>query len=185
MREFRYTEQERAQIAECAPRLTEVDWTELESLASTCPVLLPRARVARIEQTSAKLADLLETLSPRSDRSVWSREISQVLVSLHELKNWMRVPGPTRKKGNRARPDDLDAYLHRFVRFYASRIGYPGKAPTSPCVRFVISAAGPPLGNTLTPGSVSNLIRSRVHTLVAFDLTTASPELGRSTLQIL
>jgi hypothetical protein len=182
---FQYTEQERTAIAEIAPKLSDADWKELESLASTCPVLLPRARVARIKQTSGKLADLLETLSLRPDRSVWSREISQVLVSLHGLRNWMRVPGPTRKKSNRARPGDLDEYLHRFVRFYASRIGYPGKAPTSPCVRFVISAAGPHLGDTLTPGSVSDLIRSRVHTLIALDLTTGSPEFGTPTLQTL
>jgi hypothetical protein len=175
---FQYTEQERTQIAEFAPNLSVADWKELESLASSCPVLLRRARVARIEQTSAKLADLLETLSPRPDRSVWSREISQALTSLHKLRDWMSVPGPIRQGSNRARPHDLDAYLHRFVRFYASRIGYPGKAPTSPCARFVISAAGPPLGYTLTPGSVSNLIRSRVHTLFGLDLTTSSPELG-------
>jgi hypothetical protein len=185
MGEFRYTEQERTAIAEIAPNLSATDWKELESLASTCPVLLLRARVARIKQTSARLADLLETLSPWPDRSVWSREISQVLVSLHGLRNWVRVPGSTRKKSNRARSDDLDEYLNRFVRFYASRIGYPGKAPTSPCVRFVIRAAGPPLGCALTPGSVSDLIRSRVHTLIALDLTTGSPEFGKPTLQTL
>jgi hypothetical protein len=182
---FQYTEQERTAIAKIAPQLSDADWKELESLASICPVLLPRARVARIKQTSAKLADLLETLSPRPDRSVWSCEISQVLVSLHGLRNWMRVPSPTRKRSNRARPDDLDEYLHRFVRFYASRIGYPGKAPTSPCVRFVISTAGPPLGYILTPGSVSDLIRSRVHTLIGLDFTTGSPELGKPTLRTL
>jgi len=185
MGEFRYTEQERGQIAEFAPELGDADWLELESLASTCPVLHPRARVARIKQASKKLALLLETLSPRADRSVWSREISQVRVSLHELTNWMRVPGPTKKKSNRARPDDLDEYLNRFVRFYASRIGYPGKAPTSPCVHFVTSAAGPPLGYALPPGSVSDLIRSRVHTLIGLDLTTGSPEFGTPTLQTL
>jgi hypothetical protein len=183
MGEFRYTEQERTQIAEFAPNLSEADWKELESLASTSPVLLPRASVARIKQTSAKLANLLEALSPRPDRCVWSHEISWVLVSLHALRNWARVPGPTKKKSNRARPDDLDEYLNRFVRFYASRIGYPGKAPTSPCVRFVIIAAEPALEDTLTPGSVSDLIRTRVHTLIALDLTTASPEFGRPTLQ--
>jgi hypothetical protein len=181
---FRYTEQERADIAEFAPKLSDADWKELESLTSTCPVLLPRASVTRIKQISEKLADLLETLSPRPDRCLWSPEISRVLVSLQEL-NRMRVPGPTRKKSNRARPGDLDEYLHRFVRFYASRIGYPGKAPTSPCVRFVIRAAGPPLGCTLAPGSVSDLIRSRVHTLIALDLSTGSPEFGRPTLQTL
>ena len=85
MREFRYTQQERTAIAEFAPNLSEADCKELESLASTCPVLLPRARVAGIKQTSAKLANLLETLSPRPDRCVWSREISQVLVSLQTL----------------------------------------------------------------------------------------------------
>jgi hypothetical protein len=187
MGEFRYTEQERGQIAEFVPELGDADWLELESLASTCPVLLPRATVARIKQASKKLALLLETLSPRADRSIWSREISQVLVSLHGLRNWVSVPGPTKtkKKSNRARPSDLDEYLYRFVRFYASRIGYPGKAPTSPCARFVIRAAGPPLGCTLTPGSVSDLIRSRVHTLIAFDLTTGSPEFGTPTLQAL
>jgi hypothetical protein len=183
MGEFRYTEQERADIAEIAPKLSDADWKELEFLASTCPVLLPRARVARIEQTSVKLAHLLETLSPEPDRCLWSREISQVLVSLHGLRDWARVPGPSRKKSNRARPDDLDEYLNRFVRFYASRIGYPGKAPTSPCVQFVISAAGPPLGDTLTPGSVSDLIRNRVHTLIPLDLTTGSAQFGRPTLQ--
>jgi hypothetical protein len=185
MGEFRYTEQERTQIAEFAPQLSDADWKELESLASTWPVLLPGARVARIKQTSAKLAHLLETLSPRPDRCVWSREISQVLVPLQTLKNWASVPDPTRKKSNRARPSDLNEYLNRFVRFYASRIGYPGKAPTSPCVRFVIHAAGPPLGCTLTPGSVSDLIRSRVHTLIALDLTTGSPEFGMPALQTL
>jgi hypothetical protein len=182
---FPYTEQERTDIAEFAPKLSDADWKELESLASTCPVLLPRARVARIKQTSAKLAHLLQTLSPASDRSLWSPEISRVMVSLHALRNWMRVPDPTRKKSNRARPGDLDEYLYRFVRFYASRIGYPGKAPTSPCVRFVIRAAGPPLGHTLPPGSVSDLIRARVHTLIALDVTTGSPEFGRATLQTL
>jgi hypothetical protein len=59
---FRYTEQERTAIAEIAPKLSATDWQELESLAGTCPVLLPRAKVARIKQTSAKLSDLLETL---------------------------------------------------------------------------------------------------------------------------
>jgi hypothetical protein len=185
MSAFRYTEQERTAVADIAPNLSDADRKELESLASTCPVLIPRAMVARIKQTSAKLAHLLETLSPRRDRCVWSREISQVLVPLQTLKNWPRVTGSTRKKSNRARPGDLDEYLYRFVRFYASRIGYPGKAPTSPCVRFVIRAAGPPLGHTLTPGSVSDLIRTRVHTLIALDLTTASPEFGRPTLQTL
>jgi hypothetical protein len=182
---FRYTEQERADIAEFAPKLSDADWKELEFLASTCPVLLPRARLTRIKQTSAKLVHLLETLSPRPDRCLWSREISRVLVSLHALRNWERISGPTRKKSNRARPDDLDEYLNRFVRFYASRISYPGKAPTSPCVRFVISSAGPPLGDTLTPGSVSDLIRTRVHTLIALELTTGSPDFGRPTLQTL
>lgn len=185
MAAFQYTQRERARIAKFAPKLSDADWKELESLASTCPVLLPRARVARIKQTSAKLAHLLETLSPRRDRCLWSREISGVLVSLQALGDWARVPGPTRKKSNRARPDDLDEYLNRFVGFYASRIGYPGKAPTSPCVQFVISAAGPPLGNTLSPGSVSDLIRSRVHTLIPLGLTTGSPEFGRPTLQTL
>ena len=56
MGEFRYTQQERTQIAEFAPKLSDADWKELEFLASTSPVPLPRARVARIKQTSAKLA---------------------------------------------------------------------------------------------------------------------------------
>jgi hypothetical protein len=185
MAAFRYTQRERTDIAEFAPNLSDADWEELESLAGTCPVLLPRARVTRIKQTSAKLAHLLETLSTRRDRCLWSREISGVLVSLQALGDWARVPGPARKKSNRARPDDLDEYLNRFVGFYTSRIGYPGKAPTSPCVQFVISAAGPPLGNTLSPGSVSDLIRSRVHTLIPLGLTTGSPEFGRPTLQTL
>jgi hypothetical protein len=43
MGEFRYTEQERTAIAEIAPNLSATDWKELESLASTCPVLLLRA----------------------------------------------------------------------------------------------------------------------------------------------
>jgi hypothetical protein len=184
MGEFRYTEQERTQIAELAPKLSDADWKELESLASTCPVLIPRAMVARIKQTSAKLAHLLQTLSPASDRSQ-SPKISRVLVSLHALENWLKVSGPRRKKSNRARPDDLDEYLNRFVRFYASRIGYPGKAPTSPCVRFIIAAAGPPLGGILTSGSVSDLIRTRVHTLKALGLEAGSPEFGRPTLQTL
>jgi hypothetical protein len=186
MAAFQYTQRERARIAKFAPKLSDADWKELEFLASTCPVLLPRASVTRIKQTSAKLAHLLETLSPRPDLCcLWSREISGVLVSLQALGDWARVPGPARKKSNRARPDDLDEYLNRFVGFYTSRIGYPGKAPTSPCVQFVISAAGPPLGNTLSPGSVSDLIRSRVHTLIPLGLTTGSPEFGRPTLQTL
>jgi len=86
MGEFQYTEQERTDIAKLAPNLNDADWKELGSLASNCPVLLPRARMARIKQTSDKLAHLLETLSPRSDLCVWSREISQVLVSLQGWK---------------------------------------------------------------------------------------------------
>ena len=164
---FRYTEQERTDIAEIAPNLCDKDWVELEVLGSTCPVLVQKTKIIRIKQQSAELVQSLQTLSAASDRSVWSPEISRVLVSLHGLENWARVPGPTRKKSNRARPDDLDEYLYRFVRLYANRIGYPGKAPTSPCVRFIISAAGPPLGSILTSGSVSDLIRTRVHTLVA------------------
>ena len=185
MREFRYTEQERTAIAEIAPNLSEADCKELESVASTCPVLLPRAKVARIEQTSAKLANLLKALSPRPGRSFWSRELSQVLGSLQTLRNWTSVPGPSRERSNRARPHDLDEYLNRFVRFYASRIGHPGKAPSSPCVRFVIIAAGPPLEGMLTSGSVSDLIRTRVHTLKALGLEAGSPEFGRPTLQTL
>ncbi len=185
MSAFRYTEQERTAIADIAPNLSDADWKELEVLASSCPVLVKKTKVASIKQKSAKLAHLLQTLSPASDRSLWSPEISRVLISLHALENWVKATGPKRKKSNRARPDDLDEYLNRFVRFYASRIGYPGKAPTSPCVRFIISAAAPPLGHKLTPGSVSDLIRTRVHTLIALDLTTGSPEFGMPALQTL
>jgi hypothetical protein len=185
MSAFRYTEQERTAVADIAPNLSDADWKELEVLASRCPVLVKKTKVVSIKQQSAKLAHLLQTLSPASDRSVWSPEISRVLVSLHALGNWLKVSGPTRKKSNRARPDDLDEYLNRFVRFYASRIGHPGKAPTSRCVRFIISAAGPPLGGILTSGSVSDLIRTRVHTLKALGPEAGSPEFGRPNLQTL
>ena len=73
----------------------------------------------------------------------------------------------------------------RFVLFYTSRGAHAGKDPGSPCVRFVVAAAAPPLraaGFETKPGTISNLIRDRAdsfHSLGALSLDVHGPEFSK------
>jgi hypothetical protein len=190
---FRYSVEQRDSVAAAAPSaFSEADWRALEQLAALCPSVVrvtPKKKLEAIEQASKKLAVLLKTLSPApNDYSIWSPEISTFLKLVHEQPFCGPVKGQrksTLKRSNRARPDVLDDFLMRFVLFYASRGKHAGKGPDSPCVRFVIAAAGPALqaaGFETKPGMISSLIRARAHTfhsLTAVSFNTAEPELGK------
>jgi hypothetical protein len=156
-------------------------------------LIQPRlVRWAAIEKTSKKLAGLLQTLSLAPSRyCVWSPEISALLKLIREQPFHASAKGQrksTLKKSNRARPDVLDNFLMGFVFFYASRGQHAGKDPNSPCVRFVIAAAGPALraaGFEAKPGTISNLIRARAHTFHSLNAVSCSagrPELGKPSL---
>ena len=142
-----------------------------------------------IEQASKKFASLIEKASPQPDSyCIWSPEISALLKSIREQPFRASTNGRRKsigKRSNRARADILDDFLMRFVLFYTSRGAHAGKDPESPCVRFVVAAAAPPLraaGFETKPGTISNLIRARAHTFDALNASSfdaGGPELGK------
>ena len=187
---FRYTEDERAEIARVAPQpLTAADFEELERFAANCPPLM--ISVKQTEQINQMRKDLIPKVKQISREPEcychWSPEISRLIRSLAEDS----IPkGLRKKRSNSERPDVVDEYLFSFVRYFTSRGGLPGKARTSPCVRFVIAVAGPALrmaGWAVTSASVASLIRARagtLHRLFGEGFTTSAPEMGISALDI-
>jgi hypothetical protein len=122
-------------------------------------------------------------LPPKIRLPVW-------LQDLDELLTWAQAqprPKSDRKRSNRARPDALDGYLALLVQFFMRRGGYPGKARSSPCVKFVVAAASPVLSTMyftkLKPGAISNLIRSRIW-LMGQDFASLRTEVGAPTLTV-
>jgi hypothetical protein len=112
------------------------------------------------------------------------------LKSLQELQSWARSqqrPKSKRKRSNRARPDALDVYLAQLVQFFLRFGGRAGRAPSSPCARFVVAAASPAVATMyfkkLKPDAISNLIRSRFW-LLGQDFANRRPEFGKPTLTI-
>jgi hypothetical protein len=189
-----YTAEERESIAIAAPaRLDDADWRALGQIAATCPSVfaIPNKKFAAIERASKKLAPLLEKALVAPDRyCVWSPETSALLKLIREQPFRASTKGQrksTLKRSNRARPDVLDDFLMRFVLFYSSRGGHAGKDPKSPCVRFVIAAAGPALraaGFEARLGTISNLIRARAHSfhcLTAVSVNVGGPEISKPT----
>lgn len=188
MSSFRYAEDQRADIVALAPRkLTDKDWEILEGLAVDYRKALPpmpASKALQIGRTAQKLAQQLKTLLVPDNPNRWP-EIPAALNSLEALQAWVKPylsPKSQRKKSNRARPDILDRYLVLLVMFFQSCGGHPGKAPSSPCARFVIAATTPVLDD-LTPGAIAGLIRSRLW-LLAVDLETAPPQIGAPELGI-
>jgi len=194
---FQYSTQDRKSVEITAPaKLNGADWRTLEQIAATCPSAIsamPNKKLIAIEQTSRKLAGLLEEASPAPDRyCIWSPEISALLKLIRELPFRASAKGQrksTLKRSNRARYDVFDNFLMKFVLFYISRGGHAGKAPGSPCARFVIAAATPPLraaGFEVRPGAISNLIRARAHTfhgVTAASINLGAPEFGKPNLR--
>jgi hypothetical protein len=147
---------------------------------------MPNKKLTAIEQTTTKHAKLVEEASPAPDiYCIWSPEISALLKSIYEQPFRKGQRKSLAKRSNRARPDILDEFLMRFVLFYTSRGGHAGKHPESPCVRFVVAAAAPPLraaGFETKPGTISNLIRDRAdsfHSLTALSLDADGPEFSK------
>jgi hypothetical protein len=194
---FQYTAEERESIAIAAPaKLDDADWRALGQIAATCPSAISailNKKLATIERASKKLDQLLEKALLAPDRyCVWSPDISALLKLIREQPFRASTKGQrksTLKRSNRARPDVLDDFLMKFVLFYSSRGGHAGKDPESPCVRFVIAAAGPALraaGFEARLGTISNLIRARAHSfhrLTAVSVNVGGPEISTPTLR--
>jgi hypothetical protein len=184
---FCYAEDERAAITRVAPRLlTAIDYRELEQLAAGCPsIVLSIQQADQINAARDKLTSLLPKISLEPDCYChWSLAISQLMGALDKELRTAPKNQP-RKSSNRARPSAVDEYLFSFVRFFASHGGHPGKNPESPCVKFILAAAGPALqaaGWGVTSTSIANLIRARVRNFRAENFAVSGPEIGKPTL---
>ena len=195
---FVYAADERVSISGCAD-LSDDDWRYLETIAAEYlgkyfRQLLTKRRASQLEDATRKLELQIQGLSPAATDAengwcLWSPNVSVLLKFLSEIKvyaNSQLKPKNKRKQSNRARHDDLDAYLALLVLRFMQLGGKPGRAPSSPCAKFVDAAASPVLVMThfeLDKNAISNLIRSRVW-FVAEDFSAPRPEVGKPNLSI-